>query len=148
MMGRNAAIEFYGYEYLVSVEDAGANDGIEPDDIETSGWFPHYPFYREDATGGLLYFYQPMTGSLAGVRNDIEWIRAHPRPHFGEVFTRVDLREEWPPGQFHTVKTLHHVTLLEALDELVTILKAKDAAIRARDQAERRRRQAGWRERP
>ena len=33
MMGRNAAIEFYGYEYLVSVEGAGANDGIEPDDI-------------------------------------------------------------------------------------------------------------------
>ena len=147
MMGRNATIKFYGYEYRVSVEDAGANDGIEPDGIETSGWFPHYPFYREDATGGLLYFYQPMTGSLAGVRNDIQWLRAHPRPHFGEVFDQVALVDTRDlPGR--TVQTLHHVTLLEALEGLVKTLEARGAKIRARDQAERRRRQAGWRERP
>ena len=126
-MGRNAAIEFYGYEYRVSVEDAGADDGIEPADIETSGWFPHYPFYRENAQGGLLYFYQPMTGSLAGVRNDIAWILAHPRPHFAEVFDRVEVREEWPAAHLRTVQTLHHVTLLEALEGLVAVLKDRDA---------------------
>lgn len=132
-MGRNAAIEFYGYEYRVSVENADAEDGIEPADIETSGWFPHYPFYRETASGGLLYFYQPMTGSLAGVRHDIAWIRAHPRPHFAEVFDRVELREEWPAAQLHTVKTLTGVTLLEALEGLVEALKERDAAAREKN---------------
>jgi hypothetical protein len=127
-MSRAAAIEFYSYSYLVSVEEAGVNDGIEPADIETSGWFPHFPHYKEDAQGRLLYFWQPMTGSLAGLRNDIAWLRAHPRAHFAEVFDRVELREEWPAGELHTVKTLHNVTLLEALDGLVEVLKARDAA--------------------
>lgn len=126
-MGRVAAIKFYGYEYQVSVAGAGAKEGLAPADIETSGWFPHYPCYREDAQGGLLYFYQPMTGSLAGVRNDLAWLRAHPRPHFAEVFDRVEVREEWPAGQFHTVQTLAHVTLLEALEGLVVVLKDRDA---------------------
>ena len=127
-MGRKAAIEFYGYEYRVSVEDAGRpEDRVEPDDLETSGWFPHFPFYYEDAQGRLLYFYQPMTGSLAGVRNDIAWLRAHPRPHFAEVFDRVELREEGPAAQLRTVQTLAHVTLLEALEGLVAVLKARDA---------------------
>lgn len=129
-MGRKAAIEFYGYEYRVSVEGAGAEDGVEPADLEASGWFPHYPFYREDASGNLLYVYQPMTGSLAGVRNDLAWMRAHPRPHFGEVFDRVDVREEGPGAELKTVKTLAHVTLLEALEGLVEVLRARDAAAR------------------
>ena len=130
-MGRTAAIEFYGYEYRVSVEDAGrTEDRVEPDDLETSGWFPHFPFYYEDAQGRLLYFYQPMTMSLEGVRRDIAWLRAHPRAHFSEVFDRVDVREEWPAAELKTVKTLHQVTLLEALAGLVEALKERDAAVR------------------
>lgn len=127
MMGRKAAIEFYSYSYLVSVEEAGVNDGIEPADIETSGWFPHFPHYKEDAQGRLLYFWQPMTGSLTGLRNDIAWIRAHPRPHFAEVFDPMELRREWPAGEFRTVKTLRGVTLLEALEALVELLRDWDA---------------------
>lgn len=121
-MGRKAAIEFYGYEYLVSVGDAGVNDGAMPE--ETSGWFPHFPHYNEDAQGRLLYFYQPMTGSLAGVRNDLAWLRAHPRPHFGEVFERVDVVDTRDLPERRTVKTLHGVTLLEALEGLVEVLTA------------------------
>lgn len=128
MMSRKAAIEFYGYSYEVSVEDAGAEDGVEPADIETSGWFPHFPHYKEGPQGRLLYFWQPLTGSLAGVRNDIAWIRAHPRPHFGEVFDRVDVVDIRDLPKRHTVQTLHHVTLLEALEGLVEVLKARDAA--------------------
>jgi hypothetical protein len=128
MMGRKAAIEFYGYSYLVSVEEAGVSDGIEPDDIETSGWFPHFPHYKEDAQGRLLYFWQPMTGSLAGLRNDLAWIRAHPRPHFAEVFDRVDVVDTRDLPERRTVKTLHDVTLLEAMDGLVEALKVRDAA--------------------
>ena len=130
-MGRKAAIEFYGYEYLVSVDGAGAgvNDVAMPE--ETSGWFPHFPHYNEDAQGRLLYFYQPMTGSLAGVRNDLAWLRAHPRTHFGEVFERVDLREERPAAELKTVKTLHSVTLLAALEGLVEVLTARAAGLRA-----------------
>lgn len=132
MMGRKAQIDVYGYEYLVSVDDAGVNDGAMPDDVELSGWFPHFPHYNEDAQGRLLYFYQPMTMCLEVVRQDVAWIRAHPRPHFGEVFDQVELREEWPAAQWHTVKTLHGVTLLEALDGLVAALQARDAALKAR----------------
>lgn len=131
-MSRNAAIEFYGYEYRVSVENAGAEDGVEPADIETSGWFPHYPFYRENAQGGLLYFYQPMTGSLAGVRNDLVWIRAHPRPHFGEVFGQVDVVDLRDLPERRTVKTLTGVTLLEALAGLVEALRERDLALKSR----------------
>ena len=126
-MGRKAAIEFYGYSYLVSVEKAGVEDGVEPDDIETSGWFPHFPHYKEDPQGRLLYFWQPMTGSLAGVRNDIAWIRAHPRPHFAEVFGQVDVVDIRDLPERRTVQTLHHVTLLEALVALVAVLKERDA---------------------
>lgn len=132
-MSRNAAIEFYGYSYLVSVEEAGVYDGIEPADIETSGWFPHFPHYKEDSQGRLLYFWQPMTSALDGIRDDIIWMRAHPRAHFGEVFEQVELREEWPACRFRTVQTLHHVTLLEALEGLVEVLKERDRALREKN---------------
>ncbi len=55
MMGRKMVIDFYSYGYEVSVNGAGAKDGVEPADIETPGWFPHFPHYNEDAQGRLLY---------------------------------------------------------------------------------------------
>lgn len=137
MMGRTVEIEFRGYDYDVSVDGAGSRNGLASDAAAAQGWEAHFAHYREDTGGRLVYFWQPAISSLAGVRNDIDWIRAHPRPHFGEVFDRAELREEWPAAEFHTVKTLHHVTLLEALEELVKTLEARDAKIRARDQAER-----------
>ena len=52
-------------------------------------------------------------------------MRAHPRPHFGEIFKQVDIRDEWKEDAL--VKTLHQVTLLEALEGLVEVLRARDA---------------------
>lgn len=147
-MGRNANLDFYDWEYEFSVEGANQESGRLPGDAERQGWSAYFPCYREDPQGRLLYLYQPLCGRTQTLQDDIAWMRAHPRPHFGEVLTRVDVREEWPPGQFHTVKTLHHVTLLEALEGLVEALKERDAAIRAREQAERRKRQADWKRRP
>ena len=137
MMGRTLEIEFYDYNYLVSADGAGQHDGITPADAEMQGWFPHFIEYKEDASGRLLFLDQPQCSRVLGLVHDIAWMRAHPRPHFGEVFDQVELREEWPAAEFHTIKTLHHVTLLEALEELVKTLEARDAKIRARDQAER-----------
>jgi hypothetical protein len=146
MMGRNANLDFYGWEYEFSVEGANQESGRLPDDAERQGWFPYFPCYREDPQGRLLYLYQPLCGRTQTLQDDIAWMRAHPRSHFTEVYDRIEIRDEW--NTYALVKTLHQVTLFEALDELVTIFKAKDAAIRERDLAERRRRQADWRRRP
>ena len=132
MMGRKAEIDFYGYGYEVSVNGAGAKDGVEPADIETSGWFPHFPHYNEDAQGRLLYLYQPITASLANVRYDVNWRRDHPRSHFGEVFEAVDIMDVGDLDHPRRLNTLHAVTFLEALDRLVAALQARDAALRAK----------------
>lgn len=129
-MGRTANLDFYGWDYEFSVEGAGPMSGLLPADAELQGWFPYFPYYREDLQGRLLFFSQ-LCGGVKFLRNDIAWMRAHPRPHFGEVFDHVDLREEWPAGQFKTIQPLHHVTLLEALEGLVEVLRARDAAARA-----------------
>ena len=129
-MGRTAEIEFRGYDYEVSVEGAGSRDGLASDAAAAQGWEAHFAHYREDAQGRLVYFWQPAISSLAGVRNDLAWMRAHPRSHFDEVFDRVEIRRDWPIGEIHTVKTLRNVTLLEALAGLVEVLKERDAAVR------------------
>lgn len=127
-MGRTVEIEFRGYDYDVSVEGAGSRDGLASDAAAAQGWEAHFAHYREDAQGRLVYFWQPAIGSLAGVRNDMAWMRAHPRPHFDEIFKRVDYIDAGNPDKLHTVQTLHGVTLLEALDGLVEALRARDAA--------------------
>ena len=129
-MGRTVAIEFRGYDYEVSVDGAGSQDGLASDAAATQGWETHFAHYREDAAGRLVYFWQPAISSLAGVRRDLEWLRAHPRPHFGEVFDRVDLMDIGDLDLRRPAKTLHHVTLLEALEGLVAVLKDRDAAAR------------------
>lgn len=127
-MGRSVEVEFCGYDYDVSVDGAGSRDGLASDAAAEQGWEAHFAHYREDAQGRLVYFWQPATSSLGGVRNDIAWMRAHPRPHFDEVFDRAEIRREWPIGKTHPIKTLSHVTLLEALEGLVEVLKERDAA--------------------
>ena len=125
-MGRKANLDFYCWDYEFSVEGADQNSGLLPADAELQGWFPYFPYYREDSQGRFLYFYQ-LCSSTKVLQKDMAWMRAHPRPHFGEVFDRVELREEWPPAELHTVNTLHRVTLLEALEGLVAVLRARDA---------------------
>jgi hypothetical protein len=93
--------------------------------VDSSGWFPYFAYYREDDAGRLLYLYQPLCGSPQIVQQDRDWMREHPRPHLFEVFDQVDIRDE--QRDFAIVKTLHGVTLLEALDGLVEVLKARDA---------------------
>ena len=129
MMGRKATLDFFCWEYDFSVEGAGSQSGRLP--AESSGWFPYFAYYREDEAGRFLYLYQPLCGSTQTLLKDLDWMRTYPRPHLAEVFDRVDLREEWPAAELHTVKTLHGVTLLEALDGLVAALQARDAALRA-----------------
>jgi len=145
-MGRNAEITFFCWEWDFAVEGGTSESGRLPADAEADGGFPNFVAYREDDAGRLLYLWHPNSGSTQNLLDDIAWMRAHPRSHFTEVYDRIEIRDE--RNTYALVKTLHQVTLFEALDELVTIFKAKDAAIRARDQAERRRRQAGWRKRP
>lgn len=125
-MDRKVEIKVYGYTYEISVDGAGLDDGAMPE--ETSGWFPHFPHYNEDAQGRLLYLYQPITASLANVRYDVNWLRAHPRPHFGEVFDAVDIMDVGDLDHPRRLNTLHAATLLEALDGLIEALKARDAA--------------------
>lgn len=129
-MGRKAKIKFYCYEFLVSVDGAGQHDGITPTDAELQGWFPYFIEYKEDVDGRLLFLYQPQCARVSALINNIEWMRQHPRPHFGEVFDRADLVDIRDRPE-HTIKTLAHVTLLEALEGLVEVLKARDAALRA-----------------
>lgn len=124
-MSRNAKLDFYCWEYEFSVEGADQKSGRLPAEAELQGWFPYFPLYREDLDGRLLYLYQPACGSTKVIQEDIAWMRAHPRPHFGEVFGRVDIRDEWK--EYALVQTLAHVTLLEALEGLVAVLKDRDA---------------------
>ncbi|MCP5426081.1 MAG: hypothetical protein H6970_13595 [Gammaproteobacteria bacterium] len=118
-------IEFYGYAFRASVNGAGPEDGFTP--AEADGWFPHFIEYQEDAEGRFVYLDQPQCAHLRGVKNNIEWMRAHPRPHFAEVYPVARIDEEWPAGEVSTVKTLEHVTLLETLEALAEILQARDA---------------------
>lgn len=131
-MGRTLKIEVYDYNYLVSADGAGQHDGVTPADAETQGWFPYFIEYKEDAEGRLLFLYQPQCSKTLGVVHDIAWMRAHPRPHFGEVFDRVDLVDISDLPKERTVQTLRLATLLEALEALVEVLKARDAAARTR----------------
>lgn len=130
MMGRKMAMKVYGYTYEISVDGAGLDNGAMPE--ETPGWFPHFPHYNEDAQGRLLYLYQPITASLANVRYDVNWLRNHPRSHFGEVFEAVDIMDVGDLDHPRRLNTLHAVTFLEALDRLVAALQARDAALRAK----------------
>ena len=125
-MSRNAEITFFCWEWDFAVGGATSQSGRLPADAEAEGWFPTFMAYREDEAGRLLYLWQPNSGYLRNLVEDIAWMRAHPRPHFAEVFDRVDIRDERKESAL--VKTLHNVTLLEALDGLIEALKARDAA--------------------
>ena len=124
MLSRKATIEVYDYTYEISVDGAGLEEGAMPE--ETSGWFPHFPNYNEDAQGRLLYLYQPITASLANVRYDVNWLREHPRPHFDEVFESVAIVEVGDSRRKTVIGTLQSVTFMEAMEGLVEALRKRD----------------------
>ena len=125
-MSRKVEIEVRGYSYDVSVDGAGSRDGVASDEAASQGWEAYFAHYREDASGRLLYFWQPMTMSLAGIRADMAWLRDHPRPHFNEVFAAVDIVDVGDLPRKTLLGTLHSVTFLEAMAGLVETLRARD----------------------
>lgn len=125
-MSRKVKIEVRGYSYDVSVDGAGSRDGVESDAAAAQGWEAHFAHYREDASGRLVYFWQPMTGSLAGIRADLIWLRDHPRPHFSEGFEVVDIVDVGDLPRKTLIGTLHSVTFLEAMEGLVETLRERD----------------------
>lgn len=122
-MGRKVQINYYGYEYQISVAGAHNRDGHHPIMPAADNWGWRFGNYREDGQGRLLYIAQPLCGHPNMLAEDIDWMRAHPRPQLAEVYDQVDLRREDPGAEYTTVKTLHNVTLLEALEALLAIYK-------------------------
>ncbi len=122
-MGRHVRINYYGYEYQISVDGAKNKDGLYPAMWEPDDWGLQFANYREDERGRLLYLCQSLCFGSKSLALDIDWMRAHPRPQLAEVYDRVDLRKEYPAAEYTTVKTLHNVTLLEALEALLEIYR-------------------------
>lgn len=124
-MGRKVKINFYGYEYQVSVGGAHPREGHHPIMPAADNWGWRFGHYREDGQGRLLYLAHPLCGHPNTLAEDIDWMRDHPRPQLEEIYDQVDLSREDPGAKFTLIKTLYHVKLLEALAALLAIYKGK-----------------------
>jgi hypothetical protein len=62
------------------------------------------------------------------VRYDLNWLRDHPRPHYGEVFATVGIVDVGDLPRRSLLRTLHNVTFLDAMEGLVETLRTRDAA--------------------
>lgn len=117
-------VELYGgYIYTMRVNGADAAAGIDPPDAKRAGWYLEFPYYRETPAGGLLYLYQPLCASARGFREDRRWLREHPRPHYSDVYDRVEIVDE-SSGKVY--KTLTGVDFLAILDAMLEVFEAFD----------------------
>ena len=112
-------VELYGgYIYTMRVNNADAAAGIEPADAKRAGWYLEFVYYRETPAGGLLYLYQPMCASARGFREQMRWLRDHPRPHYRDVYDRVDIVDESSGKVYQTLAGVDFLTILDAMLEV------------------------------
>lgn len=107
-------VELYSYTYTLRVNEADAATGIEPADARRTGWYDQFIYYRESPAGELRYLYQ-YRASTRGFQQDLRWLRDHPRPHYQDVYDRVQIVDESSGKVYRTLTGVDFLTVLEAM---------------------------------
>lgn len=110
---RTITVEVYGYSYAIAADQADA--GRLPADAQAAGWFPYFASYEEDDAGRLVYLWQPLCASARGFREDRRWLREHPRPHYQDVYDRVEIVDESSGKVYQTLTGVDFLTILDAM---------------------------------